>query len=83
MSTSLEQLKLQRECSYCGNKDLKSIIVASNGEIVCRKCGTVLGRISTPAQSEVTETTGDQGRESSCDGERTLEDHVSRYGWDL
>jgi transcription initiation factor TFIIIB Brf1 subunit/transcription initiation factor TFIIB len=79
MSTSLEQLKLQRECSYCGNKDLKSIIVASNGEIVCRKCGTVLGRTSIPAQSEV----ADGARDQACDGERTLEDHVSRYGWDF
>lgn len=83
MSTSLEQLKSQRECSYCGNKDLKSIIVASNGEIVCRKCGTVLGRTSAPAQSEMMDAAKDQTRESACDGERTLEDHVSRYGWDL
>lgn len=83
MSASLEQLKSQRECSYCGNKDLKSIIVAPNGEIVCRKCGTVLGRISTPEESEITDATKDQTRESACDGERTLEDHVSRHGWDL
>jgi transcription initiation factor TFIIIB Brf1 subunit/transcription initiation factor TFIIB len=62
---------------------LKTIIVASNGEIVCRKCGTVLGRISTSAQSEMADSTSDQARESACDGERTLEDHVSRYGWDL
>jgi transcription initiation factor TFIIIB Brf1 subunit/transcription initiation factor TFIIB len=83
MSASLEQLKLQRECSYCGNKDLKSIIVAANGEIVCRKCGTVLGRISAPTQPDITDLSKDQTSESACDGERTLEDHVSRYGWDL
>jgi transcription initiation factor TFIIIB Brf1 subunit/transcription initiation factor TFIIB len=81
MSASLEQLKAQRECFYCGNKDLKLIIVAANGEIVCRKCGTVLGRTST--QSETVNANSDQTRESACDGERTLEDHVSRYGWDL
>jgi hypothetical protein len=38
-----------------------------------------LGRTSIPAQSEV----ADGARDQACDGERTLEDHVSRYGWDF
>ena len=34
-------LKAWKRCSYCGNENLKTIVLTPNGEIVCQKCGTV------------------------------------------
>ncbi len=33
------------ECQ-CGNKDTPNIITAPDGEVICRKCGTVIGKVS-------------------------------------
>jgi len=75
---TLRLLKAWKRCVYCGNESLKTIIVAPNGEVVCQKCGTVLGRLPMPSDALFEERTG-----PVCDEERTLEKHVSKYGWDF
>jgi len=76
----LKLLKASKRCAYCGNENLRTIILASNGEIVCQKCGTVLGRLVASADND---SSFEERSEPLCDEERTLEDHVSKYGWDL
>ena len=64
----------------CGNKDQSKFITASDGEIVCKKCGTVIGQVEL-------KTSGDKDVEvESWDGEldlcrKLLEDRVSKEGW--
>ena len=64
----------------CGNKDQSKFITASDGEIVCGKCGAVIGQVELKISS-------DRGEEIECwDGEldlcrKLLEDRVSREGW--
>ena len=67
------------ECD-CGNKDQAKIITAMDGEVVCGKCGTVLGEVM-PDKSE-----DPQEQVDSWDGEadlcrKLLEDRVSKKGW--
>ena len=76
----LKLLKASKKCAYCGNENLETIILASNGEIVCQKCGTVLGRLLTSTDGDAS---FEERSEPLCDEERTLEDHVSKYGWNL
>jgi ribosomal protein S27E len=80
LQDTIRLLMVWKRCGYCGNEDLKTIVLTSNGEIVCKKCGSVLGRTSfTPgSDARVNERS-----EPLCDEERTLEDHVSKYGWDF
>ena len=80
LEDTVRLLKAWKRCSYCGNENLKTIILAPNGEIVCKKCGTVLGRTYMTSESDVRVK---ERNESLCDEERTLEDHVSKYGWDF
>jgi late competence protein required for DNA uptake (superfamily II DNA/RNA helicase) len=82
LQDTVRLLKAWKRCSYCGNENLKTIILTPNGEIVCQKCGTVLGRtfISSDSNARVEER---RATEPLCDEERTLEDHVSKYGWDF
>jgi hypothetical protein len=64
----------------CGNKDQSKFITASDGEIVCGKCGTVIGQVELKISS-------DRDGEVECwDGEldlcrKLLEDRVSKEGW--
>jgi late competence protein required for DNA uptake (superfamily II DNA/RNA helicase) len=80
LQDALKLLKASKKCGYCGNTNLRTIILASNGEIVCQKCGTVLGRLLTSADNDAS---FEERSEPLCDEERTLEDHVSKYGWHL
>ena len=64
----------------CGNKDQSKFITASDGEIVCKKCGTVIGQVESKISS-------DKDGEIECwDGEldlcrNLLDDRVSKEGW--
>ena len=80
LQDTIRLLKAWKRCSYCGNENLKAIVLAPNGEIVCKKCGTVLGRTFLPSVSDARVK---ESSEPLCDEERTLEDHVSRYGWNF
>ena len=67
------------ECE-CGNKDQTNIIVAADGEVVCGKCGTVLGEVARKESGKLEEEV------DSWDGEadlnrKILEDRVSKKGW--
>jgi transcription initiation factor TFIIIB Brf1 subunit/transcription initiation factor TFIIB len=66
----------------CGNQDQTNIILAPDGEVVCGKCGIVLGEVATK-KSENFEEEAD-----SWDGEadlcrKLLEDRVSKKGWEF
>ena len=80
LEDTLRLLKAWKRCVYCGNENLKTIMVAPNGEVVCRKCGTVLGRLLTSTDNDAWI---EERIEPICDEERTLEDHVSKFGWDF
>lgn len=65
----------------CGNEDQAKIIVASDGEVVCGRCGTVLGEVQTK------KTESDE-QPDSWDGEldlyrNILEERVSKKGWEF
>lgn len=65
----------------CGNQDQKKIITASDGEVVCGKCGTVLGQVKPDLE-------GSKDKAESWDGEtdlcrKILEDRVSKKGWEF
>jgi len=81
LQDTVRLLKAWKRCSYCDNENLKTIILTPNGEIVCQKCGTVLGRTFMPLDSDA--RVKERRAEPLCDEERTLEDHVSKYGWDF
>jgi hypothetical protein len=51
MADSLDSLKSEKECVYCGNDGLKKIIVAPDAEVICRECGAVLGRLRIPPRT--------------------------------
>jgi len=64
----------------CGNQNQSKIITALDGEVVCGRCGTVLGQVA-PQKSNAEEQV------DSWDGEldlcrKLLEDHVSKKGWE-
>ena len=83
MADRVAHLKEEKECPFCENDDLSKIAIAPDGEVVCQECGTVLGRIATPPRKEASGSTAEQWSGAQDDAERTLEDHVSRYGWDF
>lgn len=64
----------------CGNQDQSRIITASDGEVVCGKCGIVLGAV-VPKRSEKSEDQIDtwDGQLDLC--RNLLEERVSRKGW--
>jgi transcription initiation factor TFIIIB Brf1 subunit/transcription initiation factor TFIIB len=64
----------------CGNEDQRKIIIAADGEVVCEKCGTVLGQVKIKSVSEEQIDRWD-GEADLC---RTLlEEHVSKRGWEF
>jgi hypothetical protein len=64
----------------CGNQDQTSIIVAADGEVVCGKCGTVLGEVGLEKPENLAEEADNwDGEADLC--RKLLEDHVSRKGW--
>ncbi len=65
----------------CGNEDQAKIVIASDGEVVCEKCGTVLDHVASPVERrqepvEYWDAESDLHR-------KLLEDRVSRKGWEL
>lgn len=76
-------MRQEKECVYCENDDLKKIIIAPDGEVVRQKCGSVLGRLNIPVRKDRPTSSTEEWSGSRDDAERTLEDHVSRYGWDF
>jgi hypothetical protein len=64
----------------CGNEDQSKIITASDGEVVCGKCGIVLSEVSTK-KVEDSEDQIDRwdGQLDLC--RNLLEERVSRKGW--
>lgn len=70
--TSIKTLKCE-----CGNKDQSKFITASDGEIVCGKCGAVIDQV------ELKNTEDKEGEIECWDGEldlcrNLLEERVSR-----
>ncbi|MBS7623509.1 hypothetical protein KEJ39_07550 [Candidatus Bathyarchaeota archaeon] len=63
----------------CGNEDQAKIIFASDGEVVCGKCGTVLGEVKTKKTEYDEEAEGWDGELDLC--RSILEDRVSKRGW--
>jgi hypothetical protein len=64
----------------CGNKDQSMFFTASDGEIVCGKCGAVIDQI------EIKNTDDGEGEIECWDGEldlcrNLLEERVSKNGW--
>jgi uncharacterized Zn finger protein (UPF0148 family) len=63
----------------CGNEDQAMIIFASDGEVVCGKCGTVLGEVKMNKTEYDDEADGWDGELDLC--RNILEDCVSKRGW--
>ncbi len=63
----------------CGNKDQSKFITASDGEIVCGKCGSVIGQIELKSNEKDGEIECWDGELDLC--RKLLEDRVSREGW--
>ncbi|MEM2942474.1 MAG: hypothetical protein QXT81_03530 [Candidatus Bathyarchaeia archaeon] len=63
----------------CGNEDQAKIIFASDGEVVCGKCGTVLGEVETKKTERDEQVDGWDGELDLC--RSILEDRVSKRGW--
>ena len=73
--TSIKTFKCE-----CGNKDQSKFITASDGEIVCGKCGAVIDQV------ELKNTDDKEGEIECWDGEldlcrNLLEERVSKKGW--
>ncbi|MCW4043393.1 MAG: hypothetical protein NWE90_06685 [Candidatus Bathyarchaeota archaeon] len=73
--TTIKTLKCE-----CGNKDQSKFITASDGEIVCGKCGAVIDQV------ELKNTDDREGEIECWDGEldlcrNLLEERVSKKGW--
>jgi len=63
----------------CGNQDQTKIVTALDGEVVCGRCGTVLGQV-TPKIAEPEEQADSwDGQADLC--RKLLEDRVSKKGW--
>jgi uncharacterized Zn finger protein (UPF0148 family) len=63
----------------CGNEDQAKIVTASDGEVVCAKCGTVLGQVA-----QVKEDSSEQPEswdEQADLNRKILEERVSKKGW--
>jgi transcription initiation factor TFIIIB Brf1 subunit/transcription initiation factor TFIIB len=65
----------------CGNEDQAKIIIASDGEVVCEKCGTVLDHV--PTRPERGQEDIDSWDAESDLYRKILEDRVSKRGWDF
>jgi len=65
----------------CGNEDQAAIITASDGEIVCGKCGTVLGEVNMKNAESEEQTESWDGELDLC--RSILEERVSRKGWEF
>ncbi len=65
----------------CGNDDQGKIITALDGEVVCGKCGTVLGEVSVSLDKHEQQTEGWNEEADLC--RRILEERVSKKGWTL
>jgi transcription initiation factor TFIIIB Brf1 subunit/transcription initiation factor TFIIB len=63
----------------CGNEDQAKIVTASDGEVVCGKCGTVLGQVA-PTKDEAGEQV-DAWDEQADLCRKILEQRVSKKGW--
>ena len=63
----------------CGNEDQSKIIIALDGEVVCGKCGTVLGQVVVSLDKHEQQTEGSNDDADLC--RRILEEHVSKKGW--
>jgi len=65
----------------CGNEDQAKIIVASDGEVVCGKCGTVLGEVKTKKTESDEQADAWSGELDLC--RNILEERVSKKGWEF
>jgi uncharacterized Zn finger protein (UPF0148 family) len=64
----------------CGNEDQARIMFASDGEVVCGKCGTVLGEFHKSEEKQ-DQTEEWDGKADLC--RKILEDRVSKRGWEF
>lgn len=76
----MEKSKKIWKCE-CGNEDQIKIIFASDGEVVCRKCGTVLGEFMP--KSEESKDQADEWDWESDLCRKILEERVSKQGWEF
>ncbi len=60
----------------CGNEDQTKIVTASNGEVICLKCGAVLGRVVQESKEHQEQNDGRIGEADNC--RKILEDCVSK-----
>jgi transcription initiation factor TFIIIB Brf1 subunit/transcription initiation factor TFIIB len=63
----------------CGNEDQAQIVTASDGEVVCGKCGTVLGQVARVKEDSAEQVEGWDEDADLC--RKILEERVSRKGW--
>jgi len=65
----------------CGNKDQDKIVTASDGEIVCARCGTVLDQIILDSMQSHEDAEKWDEEADLC--RKILEDRVSKRGWEF
>ena len=65
----------------CGNEDQTRIIFSSDGEVICGKCGTVLGQYIPESEDSKDETDSWDAEADLC--RKVLEDRVSKKGWEF
>jgi len=64
----------------CGNKDQTRIVTSPDGEVICGKCGTVLGHVAE-VREEAQEQQADSWDEETDRCRKILEDRVIKKGW--
>lgn len=76
------KLELNRKAwrCECGNEDQTRVITASDGEVICRECGTVLGEVLSEGRDEdqADQVDGWDADADAC--RKILEARVSRKG---
>jgi uncharacterized Zn finger protein (UPF0148 family) len=63
----------------CDNEDQAKIVTASDGEVVCAKCGTVLGEVTQVKQDSAEQP--ESWDEQADLTRKILEERVSKKGW--
>lgn len=78
-------MKLERDRKIwrceCGNEDQIKIVTASDGEVICQECGTVLGEVASEEKGEDREDPVDSWDAEADTCRKILEARVSRKGW--
>jgi len=64
----------------CGNEDQTRIVTPPDGEVICGKCGTVLGHVAE-VREEAQEHQADSWDEEADLCRKILEERVSKKGW--